>query len=266
MLQKTKSKQVQLVRYALLIPMVFGMLVYSSCSDENNSSKQQEDINLSQYTYTIVSGEDNSEDLKEKADASNEFLKNNPEYIQWLVADYSEKTPKMQSSIHLKSEVIPDGYKIEELDTDEGDTETIVFGKIGEPSLESINTLDYEGKDEVPFSVISQIPVFPGCDKQADELAKKACFNKEISTFIVENFNSDLGKTLNLSGVVKISVYFKIDNQGNITDAKARAQHPELAEEAMRVVNMLPKMTPGMHDGKAVNVPYYLPIKFEIKE
>src|SRR5690606_21800167 len=41
MLQKSKSKQVQLVRYALLIPMVFGMLIYSSCSDENNLSNQQ---------------------------------------------------------------------------------------------------------------------------------------------------------------------------------------------------------------------------------
>src|SRR5690554_6616801 len=38
MLQKSKSKQVQLVRYALLIPMVFGMLIYSSCSDTGRES------------------------------------------------------------------------------------------------------------------------------------------------------------------------------------------------------------------------------------
>src|SRR5690606_40942951 len=53
MLQKSKSKQVQLVKYALLIPMVFGMLVYSSCSNENNANNLPEQVDLSQYTYTI---------------------------------------------------------------------------------------------------------------------------------------------------------------------------------------------------------------------
>src|SRR5690606_21468063 len=101
---------------------------------------------------------------------------------------------------------------------------------------------EFDGKDEVPFSVISQVPIFPGCEGETEGVAQKGCFNTEVSTFVAENFNTELGKTLNLTGVVKISVFFKIDNQGNITDAKARAPHPELAEEAMRVVNMLPKM------------------------
>src|SRR5690606_21595497 len=59
MLQKSKSKQIQLVKYALLIPMVFGMLVYSSCSNENNANNLTEQVDLSQYTYTIKMGKDN---------------------------------------------------------------------------------------------------------------------------------------------------------------------------------------------------------------
>ena len=38
MLQKSKSKQVQLLKFALLIPMVFGMLIYSSCSDTSSEA------------------------------------------------------------------------------------------------------------------------------------------------------------------------------------------------------------------------------------
>ena len=43
---------------------------------------------------------------------------------------------------------------------------------------------------------------------------------------------------------------------------RARAPHPNLKKEAIRVVNMIPKMKPGMQLGKAVIVPYSLPIIF----
>src|SRR5690606_37225068 len=133
MLQKSESKQIQLVRYALLIPMVFGMLIYSSCSDENNLSNQQDEMNLSQYSYTIQVGKDNPEDFKKKHEASIEFIKNNPEYAHWLETDYSKQPVSIKSSIHPKSEIIPDGYKIVEIDTEEGSKKTIVYGFVGEP-------------------------------------------------------------------------------------------------------------------------------------
>jgi hypothetical protein len=266
MLQKSKSKQVQLVKYALLIPMVFGMLVYSSCSNENNANNLPEQVDLSQYTYTIKMGKDNPEDFKEKADASREFIINNPDYAQWMETDYTKQVPSITASVRHKDEKIPEGYSVEEVETKDGKKKTLVFGTIGEPKSKSIDSSDYDGKNEVPYTVIDEVPVFPGCDSQADEAGKKVCFNEGISNFVVKNFNADLAKTLDLKGSVKIFVFFKIDRQGNITEAKARAPKPELEVEAVRVVNMLPKMTPGMHDGKAVNVPYYLPIKFEINE
>lgn len=47
---------------------------------------------------------------------------------------------------------------------------------------------------------------------------------------------------------------------------KARAPHPDLAEEAKRVVGLLPKMIHAKHKGKNVVVPYSLPILFDIKD
>ncbi|MCX7550959.1 M56 family metallopeptidase [Xanthomarina sp. F2636L] len=267
MLQKSKSKQIQLVRYALLIPMVFGMLIYSSCSDENNANiEQQGGLDLSKYTFTSTVGVDDPKEVKEKMATQTEFIDNNIEYSQWIEMDFSKDPVFMKFSIHPKSEKLPEGYKSNEVESKEGVKRTVVFGNIGEQSPEEIDTSDYDGKEDVPFSVIDQVPVFPGCESGSSNEEKKQCMSKQINNLVAENFNTDLGNTLNLTGVVTIAVYFKIDKQGNITDAKARAPHQELADEALRVVNMLPKMMPGMHEGKAVNVPYYLPIKFKIKE
>jgi protein TonB len=47
---------------------------------------------------------------------------------------------------------------------------------------------------------------------------------------------------------------------------RARAPHPRLVKEATRVVNLLPKMKPGKQRGKAVVVPYSLPIIFQVQD
>src|SRR5690606_8257923 len=110
MLQKSKSKQVQLIRYALLIPMVLRILLDSSCSNENNANNLPEQVDLSQYTYTIEMGKDNPEYFKEKADASREFIINNPDYAQWMETDYTKQVPSITASVRHKDEKIPDGY------------------------------------------------------------------------------------------------------------------------------------------------------------
>ena len=47
-------------------------------------------------------------------------------------------------------------------------------------------------------------------------------------------------------------------------DVDARAAHPELEKEAIRVVKSLPKLVPGYVDGEPVVVPYSLPILFQL--
>jgi protein TonB len=69
-----------------------------------------------------------------------------------------------------------------------------------------------------------------------------------------------------LSGKQRINVIFKIDKNGNVTGVRSRAPHPRLEKEAARVINLLPKMKPGRQRGKAVVVPYSLPITFKVQE
>jgi len=53
---------------------------------------------------------------------------------------------------------------------------------------------------------------------------------------------------------------------GNVIGVRARAPHPRLEKEAVRVINLLPKMKPGRQRGKAVIVPYSLPIIFQVQD
>ena len=63
----------------------------------------------------------------------------------------------------------------------------------------------------------------------------------------------------------KISVIFTVDESGNITNVKARAEYPELEEEAKRIVSELPKMDPAIRNGEAISQNYALPIIFQVE-
>lgn len=157
-------------------------------------------------------------------------------------------------------EVVEDEEEVEETVIES--TETSQEEEIIE--VEEVQVDEVEEDIEVPFAVIENVPVFPGCEKGNND-QKKACMNQKIKDFISKKFNTEIAQDYNLSGIQKIDVFFKIDKTGQIVDLRTRAPHPELEKEAKRVVGLLPKMKPGMQRGKAVRVPYYLPIKFQVQ-
>ncbi len=119
---------------------------------------------------------------------------------------------------------------------------------------------------EVPFAVVENVPIYPGCDK-GNNAFKKSCMSQKIAKFVQKKNNTkELARELGLTGRQRINVIFKIDQNGNITSIKIRAPHPGLEKEVARVINMLPKMKPGMHKGKVVIVPYSLPIVFQVQD
>ena len=118
---------------------------------------------------------------------------------------------------------------------------------------------------EVPFAVIENVPVYPGCE-EGDNAEKKKCMSERISNFLTENFNTKKASEYGLSGRQRINVIFKIDTKGNVIGVRSRASHPALEAEAIRVISSLPKMKPGIQRGKAVTVPYSLPIIFEVED
>ena len=61
----------------------------------------------------------------------------------------------------------------------------------------------------------------------------------------------------------RVVASFTVDKDGSITDAKiVRSQGEAFDNEALRVINGMPKWIPGMRNGKPVRMKYALPITF----
>ncbi|WP_452229629.1 MULTISPECIES: M56 family metallopeptidase [unclassified Lacinutrix] len=223
MLQKSKSKKRNLIKYAMLLPVLACMLIYTSCSQEEGTA-----VPLDQDMEQVV------EKFRNQLQTENSTL---------------TKAERLELA-----EYIIDEFKANVEDN-------------GKTSSGSISASSITSSDEVPFSVIENVPVFPGCEGEVDNKERKKCMAGKISNFVNKNFNIGLAQELGLkSGKHRISVQFIVDKNGDVVDVKARAPHPKLEVEAIRIVSLLPKMKPGMHLGKAVSVPYGFPIQFQINE
>lgn len=158
-------------------------------------------------------------------------------------------------------EIVEDEEEIEETVIESTETDQ-------EEEIVEIEELEIEEVDEdieVPFAVIENVPIYPGCEKGNND-AKRKCMSDKISKFVQKKFNTDLAGDLGLTGRQRINVIFKIDRSGNVVGVRSRAPHPRLEKEAARVINLLPKMKPGKQRGKAVTVPYSLPIVFQVQD
>ena len=164
----------------------------------------------------------------------------------------------------------PAAPEVIEIVEDEEEIEETVIESTETDQDEEIEVEDIEVEEvyevvEVPFSLIENVPEYPGCEKGSNT-EKRKCMSAKIAKFVQRKFNTDLAGDLGLSGRQRISVIFKIDKKGNVTGVRSRAPHPRLEKEAARVINMLPKMKPGRQRGKAVVVPYSLPITFQVQD
>jgi periplasmic protein TonB len=131
--------------------------------------------------------------------------------------------------------------------------------------IEEIEEAIEEEIADVPFAVIENVPVYPGCEKKRSNADKKKCMSENVQKFVQKKFNTELAGDLGLEGRQRIAVQFKIDKNGDVVNVRARAPHPKLEQEAVKVVKALPKMVPGRQRGTAVGVLYSLPILFQVE-
>ncbi|WP_186434748.1 M56 family metallopeptidase [Dokdonia sp. Hel_I_53] len=229
MLQKSKSKRITLIKYTLIVPLVLAMLVYTSCSKENELETEQ---SLEQQIASLKFA------IEEKGEISESETQLLNELNKSLVG---------KSNMTLVYSYSPDnnGKDIEEV--------------VEQRRLE-------ENGENIPFAVIDEVPVFPGCEGLSSNAERKQCMSSKISESIGSNFDTSIGKKLGLSGVTRIFATFKIDKNGYISGLRTRSPHPSLDLEAERVISMIPKMEPGKQNGEPVSVLYSLPITFAISE
>ena len=190
-------------------------------------------------------------------DDSEELIEIKPVEVEKTTAP---NTVVAENIVKVDDEVEIEETIIESTETDE--SEAVIV----DPNRDITNVEEEETVEEdVPFVIIEDVPIFPGCTGNREAL--RNCFSTEISKFVLKKFNVDLATDLGLTpgSIQRIFVMFKINKDGKITDIKARAPHKKLQEEAIRVVNLLPVMTPGKQRGRPVSVSYGLPIVFKIQ-
>lgn len=104
------------------------------------------------------------------------------------------------------------------------------------------------------YLILPVMPRFPGGrDSLFTFLSANVKYPKELAN-------------AHISG--KVVVQFVVDTDGTITDVVVvrSSGEPLLDEEAVRVVKMMPKWTPGMNEGEPVRVKYTIPVNFKLQD
>ncbi|KAA2218589.1 MULTISPECIES: energy transducer TonB [Maribacter] len=155
---------------------------------------------------------------------------------------------------------------IEVVEDEEEVEETVIESTETSQEEEIIEVEDVVVEEEVedvdvPFAVIEDVPIFPGCENESD---KRACFNSMIQKHISKNFRyPEIAQEMGIQG--RVSVMFTIQKDGSIGNIRMRGPDKNLEAEAARIIGKLPKMTPGKQRGRAVRVPFSIPINFKLQ-
>ena len=153
-------------------------------------------------------------------------------------------------------EIVEDEEEVEEtvIESTESDEDLIIEDIVVEDDFEDI---------DVPFAVIEDVPIFPGCESVAKS-QRRACFQDQMNKHIRKNFRyPDIAQEMGIQG--RVYVNFIISKDGSITNIRMRGPDKNLENEAARIIGRLPKMTPGKQRGRAVRVPFSIPITFRLQ-
>ena len=155
---------------------------------------------------------------------------------------------------------------IEVVEDEEEVEETVIESTETSQEEEIIEVEDVEVEEEVedvdvPFAVIEDVPVFPGCENESN---KRACFQQMMQKHISKNFRyPEIAQEMGIQG--RVSVMFTIQKDGSIGNVRMRGPDKNLEKEAARIIGKLPKMTPGKQRGRPVRVPFSIPITFKLQ-
>lgn len=133
--------------------------------------------------------------------------------------------------------------------------------------VEIINIVSEDNKDE---AVVIEIPIQVQVEEEieiidflpAEDMPK---FKGDLNEYLSKNIRYPaIAQETGIQG--RVICQFVVYEDGSIKDVKVvRSVSPELDREAVRVIENMPKWTPGNQRGRAVKVRYTLPINFKLQ-
>lgn len=169
------------------------------------------------------------------------------EIIQTAQPETPPPPPKVPEVIEILNVVEDDVETTEiEIDTeDDKDREVVINAPVSTGPV-------VEEEDGVIFQVVETMPSFPGGDAA---LFKYLSDNVKYPVIAQEN---------GIQG--RVICQFVVNRDGSIVDVVVvRPVDPSLDKEAIRVIQSMPRWTPGRQRGKAVRVKYTLPVNFRLQ-
>ena len=160
----------------------------------------------------------------------------------------------------------PPAPEIIEIVEDEEEVEETVIESTETNEEEIIEIVEVEEEEldiDVPFAVIEDVPIFPGCErvKKSD---RRDCFQEKMNKHIRKNFRyPEIAQEMGIQG--RVYVNFIIAKDGKITNIRMRGPDKNLENEAQRIISRLPSMIPGKQRGRPVRVPFSIPITFRLQ-
>ncbi|MBW1294655.1 energy transducer TonB [Aquimarina litoralis] len=198
----------------------------------------------------------------------------NIEDVSFTMDVFRVEKPKIEKQLvevrKVKKQVLVELKKVEEKSVvDKLTKELGAISKKGKAKSVPVDSiLDIVETENITYDIskVTVAPIYPGCEGLSSNDERIACLSSKIKKIVSYKFNTDLGAEYGLKGIQRIHVQFQVSKDGSINDVKVRAPHPALEKETRRVVRKFSRMTPGKIGKDAVNVKYFLPIKFKIQE
>lgn len=169
------------------------------------------------------------------------------EIIQTAIVEPPPPPPEIPDVIEILN-IVEDDVETAEITIDvedEKDRIVVIAPTAGTGIVDAEDT-------DVPFVVVEQMPSFPGGDAA-------------LMRFLSDNIRYPvIAAESGIQG--RVILQFVVNRDGSIVDIEVvRSIDRSLDAEAVRVVSMMPRWTPGKQRGRTVRVRYTLPVIFRLQ-
>lgn len=124
---------------------------------------------------------------------------------------------------------------------------------------------EMETEEEKVYTVVEEMPMYPGCKAFTAYHERKACAANKFYQYTLKNLTyPPQAMEAGVQGTVVIG--FTVMKDGSLDNVRILKDIGfGCGEAALKIVNSMPTWEPGLKEGKPVNVRYQLPVKFKLQ-